>query len=152
MVIADEPVSALDVSMQAQIINLLADVREAEGLALLLIAHDLAVVRQLADEIAVFHLGQVVEIGDAEQVLGTASHPYTRALISAVPVPDVAVERRRERIVLRGDLPSPIDPPPGCRFHTRCPLAVERCRVEEPVLRPVRSGARAACHLAESHA
>jgi len=149
LIVADEPVSALDVSIQAQVVNLLKELQEQLGIALLFIAHDLAVVRYVAHHVAVMHLGQIVELGTRDTIFGDPRHPYTQALLSAVPVPDPVVERRRERVVLRGDLPSPVTPPSGCRFHTRCPMVVDRCRTEPPVLRDVASRA-VACHFAES--
>ena len=151
LVIADEPVSALDVSIQAQVINLLEELQERLGLTYVVIAHDLAVVRHISDDVAVMYLGSVVEVAPSEQLYEAPAHPYTRALLSAIPVPDPEVEDRRERILLPGDLPSPADPPSGCRFHTRCPWRQPtRCDDEVPALRPLGgTGSQVACHWAE---
>ena len=145
LIICDEAVSALDVSVKAQIINLLADLQDELGLALLFISHDLATVEHLTHRVAVMYLGKIVELADRRTLFAESHHPYTRALLSAVPVPDPTA--KRQRIILTGDVPSPINPPSGCRFHTRCPFAFDRCRSEEPLLRPVGEGNVSACHL-----
>jgi len=146
LIIADEPVSALDVSIQAQIINLLEDLQEELQLTYIFVAHDLSVVRHVADRIAVMYLGKIVEIGPAEAVYNTPIHPYTQALLSAVPIPDPRANAARRQIVLEGDVPSPADPPPACRFHTRCPRATEICSAEEPALIDHGGEHFAACH------
>lgn len=145
LIICDEAVSALDVSVKAQIINLLADLQDELGLALLFISHDLATVENLTHRVAVMYLGKIVELADRRTLFAESHHPYTRALLSAVPVPDPTA--KRSRIILKGDVPSPINPPSGCRFHTRCPFVFDRCRVEEPALRPVGAEHLSACHL-----
>jgi oligopeptide transport system ATP-binding protein len=145
VIIADEPVSALDVSIQAQILNLLAHLCREMNLTLIFIAHDLSVVRHISDRVAVMYLGKVVELGSAADVIDRPRHPYTRALVSAIPVPDPAAERTRQRIVLAGDPPSPINPPPGCAFHPRCPYAISRCSEVVPPLVPAGPGREAAC-------
>jgi oligopeptide transport system ATP-binding protein len=147
LLIADEPVSALDVSIQAQIVNLMKDLQGELGLTTLFIAHDLAVVRNIAQRIAVMYLGKVVELAPRDALFDAPLHPYTSSLLSAVPVPDPDLERTRERIVLSGEVPSPIDPPAGCRFHTRCPHVMDHCRTIEPRLQPAGEGRLVACHL-----
>jgi peptide/nickel transport system ATP-binding protein len=147
LIVADEPVSALDVSIQAQVLNLFADLQERYGLTYIFIAHDLGVVRHVADRIAVMYLGEIVEIASAESVYAGPAHPYTEALLSAVPEIDDGTAPKRERIVLSGDVPSPIDKPGGCPFHPRCPYVQDRCRSERPSLREVAPGRIAACHF-----
>ena len=147
LIIADEPVSALDMSTQSQVVNLLIDLQQRLGVAFLLIAHDLSIVHHASNRIAVMYLGAIVEVGDAEAVYSRPCHPYSEALISAIPVPDPQVERNRQRVVLEGDPPSPLDPPPGCRYHPRCAYAMDICKTVDPEPTPTADGGMVACHL-----
>lgn len=147
LLICDEPVSALDVSIQAQIISLFDRLKEEQNLTYLFIAHDLSVVRHVSDSVAVMYLGKVMEQGNADDVYRNPQHPYTKALLSAVPIPDPVVERKRDRVVLQGDIPSPLNPPKGCVFNTRCPVAEDRCFSEVPLPQTFSDGRRIACHI-----
>ncbi|MEZ5777041.1 MAG: ATP-binding cassette domain-containing protein [Paracoccaceae bacterium] len=152
MIIADEPVSALDVSVQAQIVNLLADLRERLSLTYVFIAHDLGVVRQVSTRVAIMYLGSIMETGATDTIFGAPAHPYSAALLSAIPVPRVEGRDRKSRIILQGEIPSPISPPAGCKFSTRCPIATDRCRAERPTLRPLVDGRSVACHFPQASA
>ncbi|QJD83785.1 ABC transporter ATP-binding protein [Cohnella herbarum] len=147
-IVCDEPISALDVSIQAQIVNLLMELQKKMGLTYLFVAHDLSMVKYISDRVAVMYLGKIVELALSEDLYSNPQHPYTKALLSAIPVPDPDVEANKERIVLSGDLPSPVNPPSGCAFRTRCPVATEKCAAETPAFREVRPAHYAACHYA----
>ncbi|HEX6298975.1 MAG TPA: dipeptide ABC transporter ATP-binding protein [Acidimicrobiia bacterium] len=149
-IVADEPIAALDVSIQAQVVNLLEDLQDVLGLTYLFISHDLSMVRHIADRVAVMYLGKIMELGSVDRLYNNPKHPYTQALLSAVPVPDPEIEGRRQRVILEGDIPSPANPPPGCPFNTRCPAAQERCVTEVPEWRQLEPGHWVACHFAES--
>ncbi len=148
-IVCDEPISALDVSIQSQVVNMLEDLQEELGLTYLFIAHDISVVRHISNRIGVMYLGNVVELAESYELYRNPIHPYTKTLMSAVPIPDPVVTRSRERLILEGDIPSPINPPSGCKFHTRCPYATERCKQEAPAFRDYGGGHFAACHLLE---
>jgi len=149
--VCDEPIASLDVSIQAQVVNLMRSLQKRLNLTYLFIAHDLSVVRHISTRVAVMYLGQIVEIGDRNSIYENPLHPYTKALLSAVPIPDPEIEAKRERIFLTGDVPSPVFPPSGCRFHTRCPFAEERCKIEETQFREINPGHWVSCHLVESN-
>ena len=147
-IVCDEAISALDVSVQAQIINLLCDLQDKYGLTYLFIAHDLAVVRHISDRVGVMYLGRLAELAPKDELFENPLHPYTKALLSAVPEPDPVHERKRKRQILQGEVPSPIDPPTGCRFHTRCPIARDQCKQEIPGWREISAAHSVACHAA----
>ena len=150
-IVCDEPISALDVSIQSQVVNMLEDLQTNKGLTYLFIAHDVSVVRHISDRIGVMYLGCLVELAESHELCNHPIHPYTKTLLSAVPLPDPEKSRARQRILLEGDIPSPINPPSGCRFHTRCPYATDRCRQEMPVLKEYGPGHFGACHLLEQN-
>ena len=148
-IVCDEPISALDVSIQSQVVNMLEDLQEQLGLTYLFIAHDISVVRHISNRIGVMYIGNMVQLAESYELYRNPIHPYTKTLMSAVPIPDPVVTRSRERLILEGDIPSPINPPSGCKFHTRCPYATERCKQETPVFKDYGGGHFAACHLLE---
>ncbi|MEX0864121.1 MAG: dipeptide ABC transporter ATP-binding protein [Acidimicrobiia bacterium] len=148
-IVCDEPIAALDVSIQAQVVNLLVNLQDVLGLTYLFISHDLSMIRHIADRVAVMYLGKIMELADVDTLYTDPKHPYTKALLSAVPVPDPQVEAMRKRVILEGDIPSPANPPPGCVFNTRCPIAQERCRIEIPEFRELAPGRWVACHFAD---
>jgi oligopeptide transport system ATP-binding protein len=149
-IVCDEPISALDVSIQAQVVNLLEELQDEFNLTYLFIAHDLSMVRHICDRVAVMYLGVIVELAERNELYENPLHPYTQALLSAVPIPDPKKDRQRQRTILTGDVPSPINPPSGCRFHPRCPVAVEQCKIDVPEWREITPGRWVACHLVDS--
>jgi oligopeptide/dipeptide ABC transporter ATP-binding protein len=152
LVVADEPTSALDVSVRAQILNLMQDLQEQHGITYVFISHDLSIVRHMSSRVAVMYLGKIVELADRDTLYANPQHPYTQGLLATVPVPDPAIERQRTHAAMRGDVPNPVDPPRGCRFNTRCPLAFERCFDEQPPLVDLGRRHQAACFLAQPEA